>query len=66
MNSSRVIIQMVPSSPSVLGSTSRLEEPLTLARDPGQEEHEPQLQPRNSMSIKRDLRRVSDTPPWPP
>jgi hypothetical protein len=40
MNSSWVIIQMAPSSPWVLGSTSRLEGPLTPARDPGQEEHE--------------------------
>jgi hypothetical protein len=40
MNSSWVIIGMAPSSPSVLGSTSRLEGPLTRPVDAGQEEHD--------------------------
>jgi hypothetical protein len=60
MNYSSVIIEMAPSSPSMLGRTSRLEGPLTPAGDAGQEEHDPQLQPRISVSIKREVRRVSD------
>ena len=39
MYSSWVIIQMAPSSPSVLGSTGRLEEPLARPVDPTREEH---------------------------
>lgn len=62
---------MAPSSPSCLVAPARLEGPLTPTRDPCQEEHKPQLQPRHPVSIKGKVRRVEDRsstgsgPSWP-